>query len=76
MPDRNLHGPLFGSSQVNVTASDGYNEDLFAFLISFVLFLPIVIAFAFTVFEVASPVVFAWRTDALLRKADGASGPL
>ena len=51
---------LFGALLIkaDVTESDGYNEELFGYLILVIVYIPIVSAFLFQIFEVASPLVY------------------
>ena len=64
---------LFGALLIkaDVSASDGYNEELFGYLILIIVYIPIVSALLFQIFDAGSPLVFAWWSDSTLRKEAG-----
>ena len=51
---------LFGALLIksDVSASDGYNEELFGYLILVIVYIPIVSALLCKIFELSSPLVF------------------
>ena len=51
---------LFGALLIkaDVSASDGYNEELFGYLILIIVYIPIISAFLCQIFDSASPLIF------------------